>query len=537
MLEQNKSQAQAPVDHTKMPTMAHIPRYHAKRAPHAEAISFEGRKTDWATFDQATERAGQALSTIAKPGERICYVGKNSDEFFVLFIGAAKAGIVMVPIIWRLVPAEIGHIVTDSEAKALFIAPDQFGNIEKLQKEIPAGCPVMSLEQKHPGLPYFQDWVEQNAKGQKLPEITPDMVVLQLYTSGTTGKPKGVMLNHNNMIESRRESREKMMPWYQWSTDDVSLVALPMGHIGGVGWGNVAFLNGSRTIVQREFTPAGVLEAIDKGGVTKLFLVPTTIQMVLMQPNIKEIDFSRLKTVLYGAAPIALDLLREAKQVFGCDFCQQYGATETCGTIAYLPPEDHDVNGNRRMRSAGLPMPGIQVRITSPGDRKVLGPNEVGEIETKSVANMVGYWKLPEETARTITPDGWLRTGDAGYLDEDGYIYIYDRFKDMICTGAENVYPAEVESAVYGHPAVQEVAVIGVPDDKWGESVKAIIVPKPGAVVDEADIIAFARTRIAAFKAPKSVDIVAELPRNASGKILRRVLREPYWAGKDRRVN
>jgi long-chain acyl-CoA synthetase len=257
---------------------------------------------------------------------------------------------------------------------------------------------------------------------------------------------------------------------------------------------------------------------------------------VVRQPRAREVDFSRLKFIMYGASPIPLDLLRECMEVFGCGFCQQYGMTETCGTIVYLPPEDHDPAGTPRMRAAGLPMPGVELKIIDEAGA-TLPPHTVGEVATRSVANMAGYWNLPEATAATIDAEGWLRTGDAGYLDEDGYLYIHDRVKDMIITGAENVYPAEVESAIYGHPDVAEVAVIGIPDEKWGEAVKAIVALKPGATPDPAGIIAFARGRIAAFKAPKSVDFIAVLPRNASGKILRKDLREPYWAGRTRRVN
>jgi long-chain acyl-CoA synthetase len=222
--------------------------------------------------------------------------------------------------------------------------------------------------------------------------------------------------------------------------------------------------------------------------------------------------------------------------VFGCGFAQQYGMTETTGTVVYLPPEDHVAEGNQRMRGAGKPMPGVEIRITGP-ERKVLEPNEIGEIETRSIANMVGYWKQPEATAATLGADGWLRTGDAGYIDADGYLYIQDRFKDMIVSGGENVYPSEVESAIYGHPIVADVAVIGVPDEKWGEAVKAIVVLKPGAAPDVESILAFARSRVAGYKVPKSVDFIDALPRNPSGKILRRFLREPYWAGRERQVN
>jgi long-chain acyl-CoA synthetase len=204
--------------------------------------------------------------------------------------------------------------------------------------------------------------------------------------------------------------------------------------------------------------------------------------------------------------------------------------------VVYLPPEDHDPAGNARMRSAGLPMPGVELKVIDEAGNS-LPTGAVGEVAVRSLANMAGYWKLDEATRKTLDADGWLRTGDAGYLDADGYLFIHDRVKDMIISGGENIYPAEVESAVYGHPHVAEVAVIGVPDEKWGEAVKAVVAAKPGVTPDADDIIAFARTRIAHFKAPKSVDFVAALPRNASGKILRRELRAPYWAGRERQVN
>ena len=239
---------------------------------------------------------------------------------------------------------------------------------------------------------------------------------------------------------------------------------------------------------------------------------------------------------MYGASPIPLDLLRECMDVFGCGFVQMYGMTETTGTIVALEPEDHTPEGSQRMRSAGKPLAGVEIAILD-GEGNRLRAGQVGEIATRSMANMKGYWNLPEASKRTMTEDGWLRTGDAGYLDEDGYVYVHDRVKDMIISGAENIYPAEVESAIFGHPAIAEVAVIGVPDDKWGEAVKAVVVLKEGADVSPDEIIAFARTRIAGFKAPRTVDFIEALPRNPSGKILKRELREPYWAGKDRRVN
>jgi fatty-acyl-CoA synthase len=289
-------------------------------------------------------------------------------------------------------------------------------------------------------------------------------------------------------------------------------------------------------LIQAEFTPAGVFDAIEKGGATRLFIVPAALQMMVNHPRCRSVDFSRLKYILYGAAPMPLELLRQCIDMFGAQFIQVYGMTETTGTICMLPPEDHDLGGNKRMRSAGKPLPGVEIRIVdAAGNDSPVG--EVGEVWTRSSNNMIGYWNLPEATLDTMADGGWIKTGDAGYLDEDGYLYIHDRVKDMIITGGENVYPAEVESAIYGHPDVLEVAVIGVPDEKWGETVKAICAPKPGATIDPDSIMSWARERIAGFKVPRSVDVIPALPRNASGKILRKDLRAPYWKGYDRQVN
>ena len=528
----------AHVDYDAMPTLGDIARYHARERPNATATWFEGREIDFATLDRrANQTANALIAAGVKPGDRVAHLGKGCDEFFEMLFGAAKAGAVLTPIIFRLATPEVAGIVNDAEAKIVFLSAEQLERIDELRAAMPGVEKFICFEAGGAGAITYSAWRDgHSADDPNLPIKTSD-VALQLYTSGTTGKPKGVMLSHSNILKGRRDAAFENMPWNEWREGDVNLVAMPLGHIGGVGWGIVGFLNGAKSIVEREFIPARVLELMGEHGVAKIFLVPTAIHIMLMQPRVREIDFSKLRCVLYGAAPIALDLLREATAVFGAPFCQQYGMTETCGTIVYLPPEDHTPEGNQRMRGAGKPMPGVELRIVD-ADGNVLGPNQTGEIETRSAANMVGYWKQPDTTSQTVASNGWLKTGDAGYLDEDGYLYIQDRIKDMICSGAENVYPAEVESAIFGHPAIQEVAVVGVPDEKWGEAVKAIVVLKPGQTASADDIIAFARTRIAGFKAPKSVDFVeGMLPRGPSGKILRRALREPYWAGRERRVN
>jgi long-chain acyl-CoA synthetase len=518
-------------------TIADIPPHFARLQGAKIAFSFEGRDTTFREFEDHTNQVANALiASGVKKGQRVCYLGKNSDHYFELFLGAAKMGAVMTPIGWRLAPPEAAYIVNDSQAPILFVGPEFTGAAKKVLEEAPTVRTVIAMEGGVAEWQGFESW--RNAQTATPPRVSlaPGDIAIQLYTSGTTGRPKGAMLTHANFVETHKIMTTANLDWNVWSNDDVSLVAMPVAHIGGSGWGLMGLRNGARNVVAREFDPGKVLDFIANERISKLFLVPAAIQIVLRDPRARETDYSRMKHLAYGASPIPLDLLREAVEVFGCGFAQMYGMTETTGTIVALPPADHDLSGNPRMRSAGKPLPGVEVRIIDEAG-KPLEANAVGEIATRSVWNMAGYYNMPEATAKTIDSDGWLRTGDAGYMDEEGYVYIHDRVKDMIISGGENIYPAEVESAIYGHPDVADVAVIGVPDEKWGEAVKAMVVRKPGTHPSQQDIITFARTRIAAFKAPKSVDFIDALPRNASGKILRRELREPFWAGKARRVN
>ncbi len=533
---ENARKDSTPIDYSAMTTLGSITAYFAKRQPDAIAMRFEGRDTDYETLERHANQVANAFTASGcAVGDRIAYVGKNTDLFFELLFGAAKAGVVVAPIVWRLAPPEIAHIVRDTKAETLFIGADLWQHVDALRAELP-GVTFVPMESASDDLPGFAAWRDAASDAIVTTSISEDHVALQLYTSGTTGLPKGAMLSHANILSARREAMNFPMAWNQWGSADVSLVAMPVGHIGGVGWGLVGFFNGARNVIMREFVPATVLDAMERERVSKLFLVPTALQMLLMQPRVREIDYSNLRYILYGAAPITVELLRECAEVFGCGFCQQYGMTETTGTIVYLPPEDHDPRGTPRMRAAGIPLPGVEIRVVDT-NRAVLPPGQTGEIESRSVSNMVGYWGKPDATAQTVDANGWLRTGDAGYLDEDGYLYIQDRYKDMICSGGENVYPAEVENAIAGHPAVQTSAVFGVPDDKWGEAVRAVVVLRPDMQATEAEIIAFARTRIGGFKVPKAVDFAPALPLSPTGKVLKRVLREPYWVGLDRQVN
>jgi len=501
----------------------------AKERPDGPAFDQDGRVTTYAEADLLTRQliALMQARDIAA-GDRIAWLGKNRDIYFLLYIAAARMGAVMVPIGWRLAPREIAYILTDTEAKLLFADAEFIATAHQVAGEVPANPEVIEAEAARTAAGGFEP-------AQYAPP-GPHDPVLQLYTSGTTGNPKGAMLSNTNLLGLRNAAVEAQLDWQFYEAGDCMLVAMPCAHIGGTGLVNIAVASGVRSLVQAEFTPVGVLEAIEAGA-THMFIVPAALQMVVQHPRAASTDFGNLKYLMYGAAPMPLELLKEAVGTMPTTkFLQAYGMTETSGTISILPPEDHSLEGNRRMRSAGKACPGVGIEVRGP-DNVEVPRGEIGEVCIRSPSNTQGYWKLPEATAKTIDADGWLHTGDAGVMDEDGYVYIQDRIKDMIISGGENVYPAEVESAIYGHPAIAEVAVIGVPSAKWGEEVKACVVAKPGMAVDEADVIAWTRERIAAFKAPKSVDVIPVMPRNASGKILRRELRAPYWEGQERQVS
>ena len=506
----------------------HLKHWAAER-PDRLALQQADRCLNFAQLEERTAKiVAMLLGLGLQKGDRIAWIGKNSDLYFSLFYGAARVGIVIVPIGWRLAPAEWKYIVGDTQAKIVFTG-DGFEGVKAALAD---------------GLPHLQQIVSsadalamiEAAQRCDFVATGADDPALQLYTSGTTGNPKGAVLTNRNLFGLRKPAESQGLAYTKWDDDEAVLVAMPCAHIGGTGLGILAIGSGLPAIIQSEFTPDGFFDAVENNGVTRLFIVPAALQILLNHPRCATVDYSNLRYILYGAAPIPLELLRECMTMFGAQFIQAYGLTETTGTVVMLPPEDHDPNGNARMRSAGKPLPGVELRaVDAEGNDVPTG--EVGEILIRSPSTMQEYWNLGDATKNAISDDGWFRSGDAGYLDEDGYLFIHDRVKDMIITGGENVYPAEVESAIYGHPDVLEFAVIGVPDKKWGESVKAVCVPKAGHSIDPESIFTWARERIAGFKTPRSVDIIDALPRNASGKILRKDLRAPYWEGFDRQVN
>ena len=506
-----------------------ILRHWAEERPDQVALEHEGRVTRFGELETLTRQMIALFQSRGlEAGDRIAYLGKNSDLFFQLLLAASRCGIVMAPVGWRLAPREVAYIVGDTEAKIIF-AGDEFLETANAIVADMENSPEVIGESKARALISQQEPAEFTPVGKDAPAI-------QLYTSGTTGNPKGAVLTNGSLLGLRNPAIAAQQPWHNYESDDCILACMPCAHIGGTGLIVISIASGIRALILSEFLPDQVLDGIENGA-THMFIVPAAVQMVIQHPKAATTDFSGLRYLLYGAAPMPLELLKEAVRTMpDTGFLQVYGMTETAGTVTMLPPEDHSLEGNERMRSCGKACPGVEIEIVDPQGNEV-PRGEIGEIAIKSPSNMAGYWKLPDATASTLDGDGWIHTGDAAYMDNDGYIFIQDRIKDMIISGGENVYPAEVESAIYGHPSIAEVAVIGIPSEKWGEEVKACIVLKPDCDCAEQDVIDYARERVAAFKAPKSVDFIAEMPRNPSGKILRRTLRAPYWEGQDRQVS
>ena len=315
--------------------------------------------------------------------------------------------------------------------------------------------------------------------------------------------------------------------WMHLNEKDTLLLSLPIFHIGGLWWAIQGFLAGGKGIIIEGFVAWKVLELIEKHSITKVAMVPAMIQFSLAEKACETTDFSSVKGFLYGGSPIAPNLMRKAMETFDCDFFQIYGMTETGNMAVCLRPEDHTLVWNEKMKAAGKPLPGVEARVMDLAGN-TLAAGETGEIHLKSPSNMLGYWNREEATNQTLVND-WIHTGDAGYMDEEGYIYVCDRIKDMIIYAGENIYPAEIEAAISEHEAVEDVAIIGIPDEKWGEIVKAFIILKQGQTLKKRALITFLRSRIAGFKIPKSISFVDSLPRNPSGKILKRVLRAPFW--------
>jgi long-chain acyl-CoA synthetase len=489
------------------------------------AVRFGDRELTYGELDERSNRLAQALlASGAEEGSRIGYLDRTAPEALELLFAASKIGAVLVPLNWRLAPPELAGILDDAQPRVL-IAGSSYGDVAKqLAPALSARAGLIVVDEEGSGYERWlagHDAVDPGGLGES------DDVVVQMYTSGTTGVPKGVLTTHRNLAAAAETSTR-----WAFDADSISMTPLPMFHIGGIGWAFLGLWNGATTVLVRDFVPELVLDIIEHQRVTNAVLVPTMLKLLTDVPGAAGRDYSSLRSIAYGASPITTPVLKAALRTFRAPLYGIYGLTESSGGITQLDPDDHDPDGPREhlLRSAGRPFPWVELRIADPETGRALGPHTVGEVWLRAPNVMAGYYNRPAETAAALTADGWLRTGDGGYVDDDGYLFLTDRIKDMIVSGGENVYPIEVEEAICQHPDVADVAVIGVPDEHWGEMVKALVIRRRESAVTGDDLVAFARDRLAGYKLPRSVEFVDELPRTPTGKVLKRELRQRYIA-------
>jgi acyl-CoA synthetase (AMP-forming)/AMP-acid ligase II len=495
-----------------MRTIAEVLRWRAQRHPDVMATWFEGRTRSYGALNRSSSElaAGLVERLALRPGDRVAILDKNSDAYLELLFALDKAGLVAAPLNRRLTPHEIGLMVADVRPKLVVAGGEFAGHCDGLD------VPCLGFgELPRGGSDPYRD--------------SDGAVTWQLSTSGTTGLPKGAMLTGWNVLNAGLGMALEVPELQEASP---TLICLPMFHLAGAGMAVWSMQQGASLIIFRDVDPDELLAAIAGHRMETVHLVPAIMHTLCERPQAGSADFSRMRRILYGTAPIAPDLLSRCIAIFGCKFTQFYGLTETTGPMTALADEHHS---GARLLSCGRPMFGGRLRIVDADGRDALS-GQVGEIAYRGPNLMAGYYGRPDATAAAIR-DGWFHSGDAGVMDEDGFIFIKDRIKEMIVSGGENIYPAEIEALLAGHPEIAEAAIIGIPDPKWGEAVKALVVRRAGSALTGDALIAWCAAKLASYKRPRSVDFVDALPRNASGKVLKRVLREPYWQGRERGVN
>lgn len=508
----------------------------AKMYPDRTAIVFEGKRITYQQIESRSNRLANGLNRLpGSKGDRVGILLANSLEAVEAIVGVAKSKRAMLALNARHTAQEHTYVFNDSEAQTVIFGKEFWNIIEEVRNEAKGVRNFICVGRKGPGVLGYEEWLSEQATNEPREEINPDDIDRIHYTSGTTGRPKGAVSTYRiggarirNILANLDEAI---------SPEDINLNVGPLTHAAGLVMTSY-YIKGATNVILPRFDLELILRTIQEERVTNLLLIPTMIVMLLNHPEIRQYNLSTLKGIYYGTSPISAQKLKEALSVFGRIFRQNYGLTEAPQPITVLRKEDHIVEGTEeevhRLASAGRPVLGVEVRVVKENGEDV-APGEIGEILIRSDTVMQGYWKLPEATTAALK-DGCLHTGDMATVDAKGYVFIVDRKHNMIISGGFNIYPHEVEEAINKHPAVLEAAVIGVPDEIWGESVKALVVLKQGQKATEKEIVEVCRKNLASYKKPKSVEFVSELPRNPYGKVLYNALKEKYWKGM-RKVN
>lgn len=506
----------------------------ARTTPDGEAMSYLGRTWTWREMDDRVRRLAGALRSMGVGrGDVVAFLDKNHPACVELTFAAASLGAANAIVNFRLAGDEIDYAVNDSGATVLLVGSELLPTVSAVRDRLLHVEEVIELTPEGGQGDQYEALLARATPVGRDAAVEPGDTCLVMYSSGTTGRPKGVMLSQANLLAHTLAAHDG------WGFDpgDKNMVAMPLFHVGGSSYVQFGIHDGIPSVMTRDPDGASLAGAILQGA-NRTFLVPAVLAQVLQSGEQAIAVFGRLKTYCYGAAPMPLPLLRAAIEAWpDTDFIQVYGLTEVCGVATHLMPEEHrDPDHPERLVSAGKALPGVEVRVVDPATEEDVAVGEHGELWLRTPQLMQGYLGKPEATAEVITDDGWFRTGDLGKVDADGYVYVEDRLKDMIISGGENIYSPEVERVLAEHPAVMEVAIIGVPDDRWGETVKAVVSLHPGAEATEQELVEHCRAHLARYKCPSSVEFLDALPRNPTGKILKRDLRAPYWDGRERQV-
>ncbi|MTW87431.1 long-chain-fatty-acid--CoA ligase [Virgibacillus dakarensis] len=512
-----------------------IPRRNSKLYPDKVAIIDGDVQMTYFYFNQRINSLANAvLSSGLRKGNRIAVLFKNGFQYLELYFAAAKAGTPIVPINFRVAEQELLEILLDSDPEILFFGEEFYPLVLNIKHKAVKIKQYICIEKSIQSTASYEDFIRNSPTTEPNILVNEDDIAILGYTGGTTGLPKGVMTTHRNVVTNCFQTALDM----KFHSGHRFLCVSPLFHAGGsTGFLRFSLVGGSNVIVNSS-NPTQILRYIEEYNVTHTLLVPALILRFLQMPEIHDYNLSSLECIMYGTAPMPLEPLKKALNTFNCDFAQVYGSTETFTAISLLLQSDHVRNGSEkeieRMKSAGRQVCGVEIKISDEHGKEVQ-VNETGEILVKGKNVMKGYWRRPELTSNVLR-DGWYHTGDIGKMDELGYVYIVDRKKDMIISGGENIYPREVENVLFTHPAVTDCAVIGIPDESWGESVKALVVLKEGIDLTKGDLINYCKKHLASYKKPRSIEFVSTLNRTATGKIQKNKIRDQYWKGNPNKV-